>query len=214
MRIRRETVAERCVQLLRRQILEWRLVPGEVVTEESIARDMGVSRPTVREVLNTPIVEGLLTRNPTTRSLCVTRLDCGEINEIYRVRRLLEAAGVRAFGALDDAALQPLAAATATLAAAVATGDAHAIVQDDIACHTEIVALIGSGDLVEFYARQLAKLQLAMAGATRSRSYDLQALRDAHLRLLDLMRQRRIEEAVGFIVARLDAAEKQLLDAA
>ncbi|MBB5223976.1 DNA-binding GntR family transcriptional regulator [Amaricoccus macauensis] len=117
MRIRRETVAEQCVQLLRRQILEWRLVPGEVVTEESIARDMGVSRPTVREVLNTLIVEGLLTRNPTTRSLCVTRLDCGGINEIYRVRRLLEAAGVRAFGALDDVALQPLAAATATLAA-------------------------------------------------------------------------------------------------
>lgn len=107
MRIRRETVAEQCVQLLRRQILEWRLVPGEVVTEESIARDMGVSRPTVREVLNTLIVEGLLTRNPTTRSLCVTRLDCAEISEIYRVRRLLEAAGVRAFGALDAAALQP-----------------------------------------------------------------------------------------------------------
>ena len=40
MRIRRETVAEQSVQLLRAEILERRLLPGATVTEEAMARDI------------------------------------------------------------------------------------------------------------------------------------------------------------------------------
>ncbi len=214
MRIRRETVTEQCVQLLRREILERRILPGTVVTEDTMARDMGISRPTVREVLNTLTVEGLLTRNPVTRSLQVTRLSPEAISEIFRARRLLETGGVTAFAGREDAALQPLIAATDKLVTAIGTGDNRAIVKADIACHVEIVALVGSGDLADFYARLLAKLQLTMAGATRSRQYDMRALSEGHLRLLDQMRERRIDEARQTIISRLNAAETHLLAAA
>jgi DNA-binding GntR family transcriptional regulator len=214
MRIRRETVTEQCVQLLRREILERRLLPGTPLTEEAIARDMGVSRPTVREVISMLTAEGLLTRNPSTRALCVTRVSPDEIREIYRARRLLEAGGVTAFGEREDAALDPLVLETGRLVAAIETGDNRVIVKHDIACHVEIVALVGSSDLVQFYARLLAKLRLSMTGATRSRQYDMRVLRDDHLRTLALLRERRIEQARRFIVDRLDRAEKQVLDAA
>jgi DNA-binding GntR family transcriptional regulator len=211
MRVRRETVAEQGVQLVRAQILDRRLLPGAAVTEEAMARDLGISRPTMREVLNTLTVEGLLTRSPTTRVLRVTRLGRDEIREIYRARRLLETGGVMACADCDDSRLDALAAATDRLIAAIDAADERAIVQHDIACHVEVVALIGSTDLTDFYSLLLAKLQLAMADVTRSDNYDMQLLRDDHLRFVDLLQARHIDEARQLVVGRLDRAERQLL---
>ncbi|MDO9526264.1 MAG: FCD domain-containing protein, partial [Gemmobacter sp.] len=166
-----------------------------------------------REVLNTLTVEGLLTRNPTTRALCVTRPSQDKISEIYRVRRLLETGGVTAFADCDDQALDPLVAATNRLVDAIDTGDYLLLVACDIDCHVELVALSGSSDLTEFYARLLAKLQLAMADVSRSPDYDLRALRDDHLMFVALLRSRRIEEAKAIILDRLNSAETKLLAA-
>lgn len=212
MRVRRETVAEQSVQLLRNQILERKLLPGDAVTEEAMARDIGISRPTMREALNTLIVEGLLTRNPTTRVLHVTRISAQKIREIYRTRRLLEVGGIDAVIHVPDTALEPLSAATEQLVASVASGDGPAVVRADIACHVSTVALIGSSDLTNFYARQLAKLQLAMAEVVQSADQDTQALRDDHQRFLWLMRERQVEEATAHLLERLNYAERQLLD--
>jgi DNA-binding GntR family transcriptional regulator len=211
MRVRRETVAEQSVQLLREQILERRLLAGTAVTEEAMARDFGISRPTVREVLNTLTVEGLLTRSPTTRVLRVTKLGREEIQEIYQARRLLETGGVMAYADREDAALRPLVEATDKLVAAINANDDRAVVKRDIACHVEVVALVGSTDLTEFYSRLLAKLQLAMADVARSDSYDLHALRDDHVRFVELLKARHIEEARRLVVERLVRAEEQVL---
>lgn len=211
MRIKRETVAEQCIQLLRNDIFERKLLPGTTVTEEALARDMGVSRATVREVLNTLMLEGLLTRNPSTRSLYVTRLGSERISEIYRARRLLEVSGVTAFALREDSALQPLVEATDKLMAAIDAKDHREIVRNDIDCHIAIVGLIGSTDLVDFYKGLLAKLQLAMADVARSHKYDLQALRRDHIDLVELLKKRRIDDAKDLVADRITRAEIQLL---
>lgn len=213
MRVNRETIAEQCIELLRGDIFEGRLLPGAGLTEEALARNMGVSRATVREVLNTLTVEGLLTRNPSTRGLSVTRLGGEQIREIYRARRLLEAGGIAAFAERDDAALEPLIAATDKLTACIDAGNHHEIIKQDIACHLAITGLTGSSDLVEFYRGLLAKLQLAMAEVTRSHQYDMQVLRNDHVYLVELLKQRRIAEAEALVKDRIDRAEKQLLAA-
>ncbi|KAA0972515.1 GntR family transcriptional regulator [Aureimonas fodinaquatilis] len=210
MRIKRETVSEQCIQLLRDDIFDRKLLPGDVVTEEALARDMGVSRATVREVLNTLMLEGLLTRNTSTRSLYVTRLGSEKISEIYRARRLLEIGGVAAFALREDSALQPLVEATNKLIVAIEAKDHREIVRHDINCHIAIVGLIDSADLVEFYKGLLAKLQLAMADVTRSHKYDLQALRSDHLKLVELLRRRRINDAKDLVADRITRAEIQM----
>ncbi|MBM9593164.1 GntR family transcriptional regulator [Roseitranquillus sediminis] len=211
MKLRRETVSEQCVQLLRDDILERRRPPGTVVTEEAMAQELGVSRPTVREVLNTLTVEGLLTRNRTTRALHVTRLGADTIREIYRARRLLEAGGVTAFAGREDGALGALAAETEKLVSAIASGDVRTITRQDIRCHVELVALVGSTDLTEFYAGLLAKLRLAMADVSVSESYDLVAMGEDHVKFVELMQSRRIEDARRFVLDRLNRAEMLLL---
>ena len=89
----------------------------------------------------------------------------------------------------------------------------RAITRHDIRCHVELVALIGSADLAEFYAGLLSKLRLAMADVSVSKRYDLAAMGEDHRRFIRLMQARRIEDARRFVLERLDRAELLLLAA-
>jgi DNA-binding GntR family transcriptional regulator len=213
MRVKRETVQEQAVQLLRSQILERQLLPGSPVTEEAMARDIGISRATMREVLNTLISEGLLTRNVTTRVLHVTQLGPETIREIYRARRLLEAGAVRAFAGRKDATLDALCKATDDLIKAIASSGGKEVVESDIACHIETVALAGSADLAAFYSKLLGKLRLAMTTVTNSGHYDMRLMGADHVAFVELLRSGRFDEAEKVVIDRLDRAEAQLLKA-
>jgi DNA-binding GntR family transcriptional regulator len=213
MRVKRETISQQCIKLLRDDIFERKLLPGTAVTEEAVARDMGVSRATVREVLSTLTAEGLLTRNPTTRSLHVMRLGPDSIREIYRARRFLEVGGITAYTDQCNSALQPLIEATNRLVDAVRAREHLDIVRMDIACHIEIVGLIGSVELVDFYRGLLAKLQLAMAAVATSRQYNLEALLEDHIELIHLLDKREMDKARDHVIDRMTRAEMHLLAA-
>ena len=211
MKLRRETVAEQSLEILRSQMLDGTLRPGDLVTEEAMARDIGISRPTMREVLSILVGDGLLTRSPKTRILHVTRISAQSIREIYIARRLLEVGGVEAAAHADDTALAPLVSATEQLAAAVAADDRPGVARADIAAHVATVAITGSSDLTDFYSRLLTKLQLAIAQVVRSSHYDTVELRDHHQVFLGLVLDRKVDEARAHLLGRLDRAEEQQL---
>lgn len=210
--VRRETVAEQSAAILRAQMLTGRLKPGDAITEEAMAREIGISRPTMREVLGTLLAEGLLTRSRSTRVLHVTSITAAEIREIYVVRRLLESAGVDAAATASAPLLRALGAATERLVDAVAAGDRPTVVLADIDCHLATVALIGSPDLVGFYRRQLTKLEVAMSEGMRTSS-ELDEALDAHRTFFELVEGGRIAEAKAQLRARLDDAEALQLEA-
>lgn len=211
MTLRRETMAEQGVELLRTQMLTGVLRPGDTVTEEAMAREIGISRPTMREVLSKLVAEGLLTRNPNTRVLHVTRLSAQEIREIYVARRLLELGGVDAVPSAAPDALVPLERATADLITAVTAKDPVEVARADFACHLATVNIIGSPDLVETYARILTKLELAMAEGMRSSS-ELKVALDVHVEFLSLLQAGKVSEARDQLSARLTAAEAEQLE--
>jgi len=204
--VRRETVAEQSAEILRAQMLTGKLKPGDPVTEEAMAREIGISRPTMRGVLSTLLAEGLLTRSPSTRVLHVTSITAQEIREIYVVRRLLECAGIDAMADASQSDLARLETATARLLAAVDAGDRPAVVRADIECHLAMVAAIGAPDLVDFYRRQLTKLEVAMSEGMRTPS-DLDVAHESHSTFLELVRGGRLAEAKAQLLERLDEAE-------
>ncbi|QYG11529.1 GntR family transcriptional regulator [Microbacterium sp. PAMC22086] len=208
--LRRETIAERSAELLRDRILSGELRPGDLVTEEAMANEIGISRPTMREVLNTMVIEGLLTRSPTTRVLHVTSVTAKEIREGFIARRLIELAAVDAAISASPDAIDTLASATADVVAAVESGDGPAVTRADIACHMATVALLGSTDLVEFYGRLLTRLEIAMAEGMRA-PVDVANAKDVHVEFLDLLRAGHYPQARAQLAERLDASEKSLL---
>ncbi|MGI8712288.1 MAG: GntR family transcriptional regulator [Solirubrobacteraceae bacterium] len=97
-------------QILERQVIEGRLEPGERVTEEELARRIGVSRTPVREAMRALEGQGLIERHRGRGISVAERLRPDEAKALYEVRAGLEGhlAG-RAAERIDDHELETAA---------------------------------------------------------------------------------------------------------
>jgi DNA-binding GntR family transcriptional regulator len=82
-------VREEVVRLLRQEILDQELKPGQRITEAALCERFGVSRTVIRESLRQLESESLITLLPN-RGPIVTVLSRRDIESLYEVRRCLE----------------------------------------------------------------------------------------------------------------------------
>lgn len=87
---------EQVVTLVRDAILGFKVQPGQRLVERELVEQLGVSRPTVREVLRQLAAEGLVTVVPQ-RGAVVTALSADDAADIYEMRASLEALAVQRF---------------------------------------------------------------------------------------------------------------------
>jgi DNA-binding GntR family transcriptional regulator len=88
-RIVRPTTVELVTTAIRQMILSGRLVPGEVLRQEALADDLGVSRVPIREAISRLQSEGLLTVVPH-KGAYVCELSVDEVRETFDIRVRLE----------------------------------------------------------------------------------------------------------------------------
>lgn len=88
-KIPRETLQEKVYESIRDSIVKNELMPGDVLSIDALAEDLGVSPTPVREALAKLSAQGLVknARNKKARVAPVTRED---VLETYEVRKLLE----------------------------------------------------------------------------------------------------------------------------
>jgi DNA-binding GntR family transcriptional regulator len=141
---RTPTAQDRAASTLRAAILDGELRPGQRVNQEAWARRARVSPIPLREALRALAGEGLVTYRPR-RGYAVTELDRTELEEVYRLRTLLETdllrRGVPNATSADVAALR--AAADACRAAARARDVAGQLAANR-RFHDRLHALAGS----------------------------------------------------------------------
>jgi len=92
---KRENLKEKVYSAVRTRILKFELRPGEKVQEMDLARDLGVSRTPIREVLNKLEQEGLI-NNVANKGYYVSDVTSKEIEELYEVREALEVLALKA----------------------------------------------------------------------------------------------------------------------
>lgn len=83
------SVRERTYKLLRNQLLIGQFRPNQRLTEESLARKLGVSRTPVREALHKLELEGLV-KLAGARGFCVPEGSIEEMKELFEIRGILE----------------------------------------------------------------------------------------------------------------------------
>jgi DNA-binding GntR family transcriptional regulator len=88
------TAQEVVAAALRQAILDRELKPGEKVRQEEMARRLGVSVIPVREALRALAGEGQVTYRPR-QGYVVAELDVRDLEEVYRLREILESEAVR-----------------------------------------------------------------------------------------------------------------------
>jgi DNA-binding GntR family transcriptional regulator len=87
---------EQVSDLLRKEIVEMRLRPGQRLVERELIERIGVSRTTIREAIRHLAAEGLVTTIPQ-KGAIVAVPSWKEAAEVYEVRALLEGAAAREF---------------------------------------------------------------------------------------------------------------------
>ena len=87
-------VREKTYEFLKEEMLSGHFKPGERLTEEHLAAELGVSRTPIREALHKLELEGLV-RPLETRGFCVSQDSKEEIEEIFEIRTILEGYALR-----------------------------------------------------------------------------------------------------------------------
>jgi GntR family transcriptional regulator, rspAB operon transcriptional repressor len=86
--------SETAYQLLRDEIIQWKLEPGTPLGEVETSLRLGVSRTPLREALSRLIAEGLVRTGPG-RTAVVTSLSRRDIVELFELREALETQAAR-----------------------------------------------------------------------------------------------------------------------
>jgi DNA-binding GntR family transcriptional regulator len=208
LQIKRASTAEQVAEALRQMILRGDVEQGQPLREVSLASTIGVSRNTMREAIRVLAREGIVTHQMH-RGAVVTRLTGGDIEDIFRVRRVLELAAVSATRDAEPEQLAGLADAVNALAAAARVGDWGAIIDADQLFHERLVALLGSRRLSRFFNAIQAEIRLCMSIVDRSSS-DTDALIAEHQELLRLILDREVDRCAEVMGGHLDESEEML----
>lgn len=144
--------------LIRQAIIRRLLTAGEPIVESRIGQEIGAGTALVREALIDLEYQGFVQKIPY-KSTYVTKLTRQDYDDIFRLRRQLEALAVewaaeRAAPA-DLDALQGLTEAVRRSAAAL---DQRQFYEDDLAFHQRLWQLSGNGWLVEALERLVLPL--------------------------------------------------------
>ncbi|GAA4097368.1 MULTISPECIES: GntR family transcriptional regulator [Actinomadura] len=207
----RSSTAARVAGLLREQIIDGLLKPGERLPEGKLQKAADVSRNTLREAFRMLVEERLLVYQ-FNRGVFVRRVTPGDVTDLYLVRRILECEGVRAAPAAAPEALARLDAAVSRGERAAEQGRWPEVGAADIRFHEAVGALVGSRRVDEMLYRTLTELRLAFHEMVSPREFHEPYLRRNRL-LTELITHGRIEAAERELRAYLDDAEAQLLQA-
>jgi DNA-binding GntR family transcriptional regulator len=96
LRVVAPSLREQALEVLRDAILEFRLKPGQRLTERELIDQTGVSRTTLREVLRELAAEGLVETLPR-KGILVTLPSPREAAQLYEIRAGLESFATRLF---------------------------------------------------------------------------------------------------------------------
>lgn len=142
--------SDRAYKTMKARLRRREYLPGQFLSENLLAKELGVSRTPVREAVQRLAQEGVLNVIPK-RGIIVTTLSLDDIKEIYAIREVLEglAAGISAGRAGDEdvARLQGILERTMN-----APDDVEELTELDHEFHAEIARQSSNGRLQSLLA--------------------------------------------------------------
>jgi DNA-binding GntR family transcriptional regulator len=154
------SLTEALFESLRTRIINGDISPGEKVTEQRVASEYGVARPTAKSCLERLTNLGLL-RRVAHKSAVVPQLDAAEIDDLYFSRVTFESAAA-AHLARQRRLPEETRRAQEVMRRAAEVQDFAEQVQADIAFHWSLVRGLGSERLSRMYEMVSGEIHLTM----------------------------------------------------
>jgi DNA-binding GntR family transcriptional regulator len=204
------TLGEIVTEEIRRKLVDGELVPGQRLSEATLAENLQISRNTLREAFRVLTQEGLLKHQPN-RGVFVSVPDMGSIIDIYRVRRFIECQAL--------AQAYPRHPGTVHMREAVEAAQRAQQVNDwvsvgtaNMAFHSAIVELADSPRLCAFYGHISAELRLAF-GVLKDPEFLHAPYINMNAAILHHLEEGRIADATAALEAYLVQSERTVLAA-
>lgn len=203
--IDRETrsLAERAYDEVKQRIFDFRLMPGDRISESDLAQQIDVSRTPLRQALQRLQHEGFVEAIPKV-GWVIPPLDFGKFDELYEFRVLIECHAVRALCASDKdrPALHQLSR--------IWQGPAKERLQDpkkvgalDEAFHWQIVECTGNGELLRAY-REITERMRIIRRLDFLKPERVAATYDEHAKILSAVQKGRPDEAQRLLRAHIE----------
>lgn len=186
--VRNAALAHQVHARLRSDILFARLRPGQALSENQLAEQLGVSRTPVREAIQALVREHLVVVRPQ-RGTQVARLSMQRIREALFVREAVESHVIRTLLAqpLTPQGLASIDVSLASHRQALAGGKLEETMQADADFHHNLLALCGMEGVWPIVAHARDLHQQVRAIAVPELQSGQQALQD-HLQIADALR--------------------------
>ncbi|MBY8885666.1 GntR family transcriptional regulator [Streptomyces sp. PTM05] len=204
----RTSTAERVADILRDRIAEGYFPPGTRLSEESIGGALGVSRNTLREAFRLLTHERLLVHQ-LNRGVFVRVISVADLDDIYRVRRLVECAALRTADLERPGALDAVEAAVVAGERAAQERSWQELSTANIRFHQALVALAGSPRTDELMRGVLAELRLVFHVMDDPRRFHEPYL-TRNRRILEALADGEPARAQDLLTAYLDDSQRQL----
>jgi DNA-binding GntR family transcriptional regulator len=135
-------VREKAYEYLKSGILDGRFSPGERLTEEHLAKQLGMSRTPIREALHKLESEGLI-QALASRGFVASQDSREEVDELFEIRAVLEGYALRLIcGRVTDATLAQLEETIAKATEALERNDLEALFRWNTRFHDALHELI------------------------------------------------------------------------
>lgn len=181
--------SERVYRELRERIITGELVPDTRIVELSIATELDVSRTPVREAVKRLESEQLLVDDPI-RGLVVRGPEAGEIEDVYRVREVLDGLATRlAVPRMTEVDVARLEAVLEAMRAAITDGQMQRVVAANIAFHDVLYRCAGNPQLSRI-ARDLRDYVRRFSTEAFASPERASAVVEEHARILDAIQRR------------------------
>lgn len=193
---------------LRERIINGDIAPGEKVTEQRVADEYGVARPTAKATLERLTSLGLLRRSAH-RSASVPLLDAEEIDDLFFSRETFESAAA-AHLARQKNLTQEISTAQSAMSSAVDRGDFRGQVQHDIDFHWALVNGVRSERLARMYEIIAGEIHLTMGQFAAHRRTSPTTVVGEHEAIMDAIRSGDVGGAQAALAEHLARAHERV----
>jgi DNA-binding GntR family transcriptional regulator len=169
-------------EALRESIVLGAIGPGTAVTENAVAAQFGVARPTVKAAIERLVSDGLL-RREMHRVARVPQLGRRDIEDLYATRAILEEAAVLNLVA-DDVVPDEARTAHQAMLDVIGRGQTS-FPQIDMLFHRSLVVAQRSPRLARMHALIMGEVELCIGQAQGRQLMPVPDIADQHQRILD-----------------------------
>ncbi len=207
--IKHSNLSQRICEILKNQITNEELTPGERLLDDKLASSFGVSRTPVREALTMLASEDLVEITPRS-GIYVKKLTKKDVEEIYKIRKVLEGLAAReATPIIDGKKLEQLNLLLRKAKRSLNSDDYQLCIDFDVALHDLILKNCQNSRLYNIITNLDTLIHVFRVRVARNKEKAKQALNE-HENILKAIKARNPEKAEKMIIEHIEKSKEYI----